>query len=246
MTSVRTRILAAMLALVPAGALLVASPAQAAATGITVTSVAVSKSVFVLGAKAGCSGVTFTAVLSAPMPTDGYDFTGVGVDLTGPADPDDIIDGVTFTRVGSTTSYQGSLKLCGKQAAGRYTAEIYGALLPVDGEVELTNVVTKALYIKRPSTLTLNATPEPVVKGKKLTAKGTLKIDGRLLKGAQVKIYFKANGASAYTYKGVATTNSKGAYSKAITATETGIWKATYAGSTSRNADTAFDAVTAK
>jgi hypothetical protein len=49
--------------------------------------------------------------------------------------------------------------------------------------------------------------------GKKLTATGTLKIDGKVLSGAAVKIYFKADGASSYALKATATTNSKGAYS---------------------------------
>jgi hypothetical protein len=246
MTSVRTRIFAAVLALVPAGGLLVAAPAQAA-TSITVKSVSVSKSTFVLSRSAGCSTkVTFTAVMSAALPTEGYEFSGVGVDLFAPGNTDDAIDGVAFTQVGTTATYKGSLSLCGKYAPGKFRAEIYGALLPADGEPELTNVITKSIYIKRPSALTLNATPEPVVKGKKVTAKGTLKIDGKLLSGAKVKIYFKAKGAAAYTYKGVATTNSKGAYSKAFTATKAGTWKASYAGSTTRNADADTDFVAVK
>lgn len=246
MTSVRTRIFAALLALVPAGALLVASPAQAA-TSITVKSVSVSKSTFVLSHAADCSTkVTFTAVLSAVLPTEGYEFSGVGVDFFAPGETDEPFDGVAFAQVGSTATYKGSVKLCGKYAAGKYRAEIYGALLPADGSPELTNVIVKSIYIKRPSALTLNATPEPVVKGKKVTAKGTLKIDGKALSGAKVKIYFKAKGATAYAYKGVATTSSKGAYSKAFTATKTGTWKASYAGSSTRNADTDTDAVAVK
>ncbi|MFF0377289.1 hypothetical protein [Actinoplanes missouriensis] len=34
-----------------------------------------------LSAKAGCTNVTGTAVLSAPMPTKGYAYSGVGVDV---------------------------------------------------------------------------------------------------------------------------------------------------------------------
>ncbi|WP_328463291.1 hypothetical protein OHA21_37555 [Actinoplanes sp. NBC_00393] len=245
MTSVRARFAAALIALIPAAGLLAAgSPAQAA-TDITVKSVSVSKPAFVLSAKAGCkTSVTFTAVISGPLPTTGYEYAGVGVDLNAPGGAN--VDGVEFKRVGSTTTYKGSLKLCGKYAPGKYTAEIYGALLPVGGEFEFTNVVKKSITIKRPSKLTLNAAPEPVAKGKKLTAKGTLKIDGKALSGAKVKVYFKATGATAWTYKGTAVTTGTGAYSKKFTATKTGTWKAIYEGTGKRNYAAATDAVKVK
>jgi hypothetical protein len=246
MTSVRTRILAALLALVPAGGLLVAAAPAQAATTVKLKSVSVSKSAFVLSGSTGCSAkVTFTAVLSAALPTEGYKFSGVGVDFFAPGHADEPFDGVAFTQVGTTTTYKGSLKICGKYA-GNYRAEVYGALLPASGDLDMTNVIAKVISVKRPSKLTLNATPEPVKKGKKVTAKGTLKIDGKVLSGAKVKVWFKAKGASAYTYKGVATTNSKGAYSKAFTATKTGTWKVSYAGSNTRNNAAATDAVAVK
>jgi len=249
MISARLRTLAAALALVPAVGLLAGSPAQAA-TDITVKSASASKTTLVLGAKAGCSAsVTFTAVLSAPLPTEGYALSGVGVDLYAPgaSADDDSVDGVELDQVGSTSTYKGSLKICGSYGAGKFQAEIYGVLVPEDAtsddDIEITNVVKVAITVKRPSTLSFNASPEPVKKGKKLTATGTLKIDGKVLSGAAVKIYFKADGASSYALKATATTNSKGAYSKTFTASKSGTWKATYAGSTTRNAATAYDGV---
>ncbi|GAA1590010.1 hypothetical protein [Actinoplanes couchii] len=214
MTSVRNRVFAALLALTPAAGLFAASPAQAAPLKITVKSVAVSKSTFVLGSKAG-SG--------------------------------DIVKGKKFTQVGTTSTYKGSLNLCGKDTAGRWTADVYGVVVKTGStEFDSTNTVTKSIYLKRPSSLTLNAAPEPVVKGKKLTTKGVLKVNGKVLAGTTVKIYFQATGASTYTYKGAAKTNAKGVYTKAFTATKSGVWKAVYAGGSARNAASAVDAVKVK
>jgi hypothetical protein len=254
MTSVRLRTLAALLSLAPAAALLAGSPAQAAPAADalpTVQSVSASRTSFVLSAKAGCSNITFTAVLSAAMPTTGYDFSAVGVDLFAPGKSgDDSYDGVAFTQVGTSTSYRGSLKFCGKYAPGAWHAEVYGAAIPTgstdDSAIQYTNAVRVGISLKRPSKLTFNASPEPVKKGKKITAAGTLKIDGKALSHATVKIYFKKAGATTYTLKATATTSGKGGFSKKVTATKTGTWKAVYAGSSTRNAATAADAVKVK
>ncbi|WP_203833962.1 hypothetical protein [Actinoplanes campanulatus] len=245
MTSVRSRVFAALLAAVPtAGLLAVASPAQAATLDITVKSVSISKSVFVLGSGAGCQNFTITAVTSAPIPTAGYEIADVGADIEAPSGK--TVNGGQFAQVGSTATYKGTFKMCGKDTAGRYTVNVYGAQMKAGSEPELTNVVSKKIYLKRPSKLTLNAAPEPVVKGKKLTAKGVLKVNGKVLGGAKVKVYFKPAGATTFTYKGTATTNGKGVYSKKFTATKSGVWQVVYAGNTSRNAATAVDGVKVK
>jgi hypothetical protein len=251
MTLVRSRALAVLLALAPGAALLVGSPAQAAAPSPnlpTVKSVAASKTAFVLGAKAACSKITFTAVLSAVMPTEGYEYTGVGVDLFAPGKSgDDSYDGVEFAQVGSTTTYRGAVNFCGKYAPGAWHAEVYGAGVPTDAtdesDVEYTNIVKVGISLKRPTTLAFNASPEPVKKGKKITAAGTLKLDGKVLPSVAVKIYFKATGAKAYTLKSTVTTSKKGAFSKKYTASKSGTWKAVYAGTSTRNTVTTGDAV---
>ncbi|HWS38259.1 MAG TPA: hypothetical protein VN408_36665 [Actinoplanes sp.] len=245
MIAVRKRAFAALLALVPAAGLLLGAPAQAADLDITVKSVTLSKSTLVLGSKAGCGIVNFTAVLSAPLPSTGTEFAGVGVDVHEPG-TGDVIAGEQFTQVGSTATYKGAVKICGQYTAGRYRADVYGVVAPKTGDYQTTNTVSKSIYLKRPSTLTLNATPEPVVKGKKLTAKGVLKVNGKALSGTAVKIYFKATGVSTYTYKGAAKTNAKGVYTKAFTATKSGVWKAVYVGGNARNAASAVDAVKVK
>lgn len=245
MIAVRKRAFAALLALVPAAGLLLGSPAQAADLDITVKSVTLSKSTLVLGSKAGCRIVDFTAVLSAPLPATGTDFAGVGVDVHEPG-TGDVVVGEQFTQIGATATYKGAAKFCGDFTAGRYTARVYGVVAKKNEDYQTTNVVSKSIYLKRPSSLTLNATPEPVVKGKKLTAKGVLKVNGKVLSGTAVKIYFKATGVSTYTYRGAAKTNAKGVYTKAFTATKSGIWKAVYVGGSARNAASAVDAVAVK
>ncbi|MEV0901534.1 hypothetical protein [Actinoplanes sp. NPDC049802] len=245
MTSVRSRTLAALLAIVPtAGLLAVASPAQAATLDITVKSVAVNKSVFVLGSGAGCQKLAITAVTSAPIPTAGFEIAGVGADIEAPNG--NVVKGGQFSQVGSTATYKGTFKICGKDSAGRWTVNVYGAQMRSGGSPELTNVVSKSIYLKRPSKLSLNAAPEPVVKGEKLTAKGVLKVNGKALAGAKVKIYFTPAGSTASVHKGTATTNGKGVYSKKFTATGTGVWKAVYAGGAARNAASAVDTVKVK
>ncbi|MBB2944641.1 hypothetical protein FB565_004374 [Actinoplanes lutulentus] len=247
MTSVRVRALAALLATVPAAGLLVgASPAQAGTLKVTVKSASISKNAFVLSAKAGCTNVTATATLSAPIPTEGYIYSGVGVDLVVAANTDKSVADAELKRVGTTSTYKGAFQVCGKYAPGKYSALIYGGAIDKDENVDLTNIVTKTLTIKRPSKVTLDASPEPVKKGKKITAKGTLKIDGKVLAGAKVKIYFKKKGATSYSLKATTTTNSKGVFSKKFTATKTGTWKVVYAGTGTKVAAAATDAVKVK
>jgi hypothetical protein len=254
MTSVRLRALAVLLSAAPVAALLAGSPAQAAPTTAAfpmVKSVSASKTTFVLSAKAGCSTITFTAVLSAPMPTVGYAASGVGVDLFAPGKSgDNSYDGIEFKRLGTSSSYRGALKFCGKYTAGAWHAEVYGLAIP-PGAMDLstatfTNKVRVGISLKRPAKLAFNASPEPVRKGHKITSAGTLKIDGKVLSGASVKIYFKATGARTYALKGTAKTSRKGAYSKKFTATKSGTWKAVYAGSSTRNAASKADAVKVK
>ncbi|MEU8239480.1 FixH family protein [Actinoplanes missouriensis] len=246
MISVRARALAALLAAVPAAGVLVgAAPAQAA-LNVTVKSTSFSKSAFVLSAKAGCTNVTGTAVLSAPMPTEGYAYSGVGVDVFPAGHEDDTVASTEFKRVGTSSTYKGVFQVCGKYAPGKYSAQVYGVAVIAEDKVEVTNQVTKTLTIKRPSKVTLNASPEPVKKGKKITAKGTLKIDGKVLAGAKVQILFKKSGAKAYAVKATVKTNSKGMYSKKFTATKTGTWKVVYAGSGTKATASATDAVKVK
>jgi len=191
-----------------------------------------------------------TATLSAVMPTDGYQFSGVGADLFAPGKSgDDTYDGIEFMQVGAADNpvYRGSLGICGKYPPGAWHAEVYGAAVPTGATTDVTtNQVRINISLKRPSKLTFNASPEPVKKGKKVTAAGTLKIDGKAYANLPVVIYFKASGSKTWTVKGTAKTTSKGAFSRKFVATKSGTWKAVYAGSTTRQAAGTADAVAVK
>jgi hypothetical protein len=244
MTSVRTRFVAALIALAPAAGLLAAgSPAQAA-TSIKVKSVSVSTSTVVIGsASTTCKSVTFKAKLNKAMPNNNSKVGLVGADLYGPGK--DLVGGTVFKRVGKTLTYKGKLEFCAGQTLGKYRAVVYGAILSENnGDIDLTNKVKKYISLKRPSKLTLDAAPEPIAKGEKLTATGTLTVDGKALAGAKVAVYFKAKGAKAYKLKVTTVTNAEGGYSKTFTAAKTGTWKVEYAGSGTRNKAAATDIVT--
>ncbi|WP_328463289.1 hypothetical protein OHA21_37550 [Actinoplanes sp. NBC_00393] len=255
MRSMRTRLFAALAALPLAAGLLAASPAQAEPAPMSLTSISVSKPSFVLSGKAGCTTVaTFTAVFSEPLPpmSEGWEASEVILNLLPPGATrwPSRPSLATFQQVGTSATYRGNLPLCGRNAPGAYRAKIHGFLMrgPTTSDADLlfTNALETSFSIRRPAKLTLNAAPEPVRKGKKLTAKGTLKVDGKALTGVQVKIYFKAAGATTWTHRGTAVTSKTGAYSKKFTATRTGTWKAVYAGAGTRTSASAADAVKVK
>ncbi|WP_460333344.1 hypothetical protein [Actinoallomurus acanthiterrae] len=78
-----------------------------------------------------------------------------------------------------------------------------------------------------------NASPEPVRKGKTITAAGYLQRYGSswtAFSGQSVKIYFQAKGSTTWTYEGKATTSRTGYFSHGFTASKDGTWRAAYAG----------------
>ncbi len=156
-----------------------------------------------------------------------------------------------LTNSGGTT-WEGDLPVCGTDPAGTYRTELYGAYVTGTGldDPDLTfyrtNVVNGAYTVKRPASVTLNATPEPARKGATLTAKGVFSTDGKAAANTKVQIWFKADGSSAWTRKATVTTNAKGAYRATIKATASGTWKAVVPATGSRNEVVAYDAVTVR
>jgi hypothetical protein len=252
-TSVPGKALASVLALTPAAVLFAGSPAGAATSVLpAIRSVSVSMTSFVLSSKgADCRDVKVQAVLTAPMPDEaaGY-YGGVEVRLYAPGKTGaNSYEGVSLAHaaVGSAT-YVGSLRVCGSYTApGDGRAEFAGSAIPVAGGTTLrTNVVNVVMSVKRPSTVAFNASPEPVKKGKKITAAGTLKTDGGALAHASVKIYFRTSGATTYARKATLETNSGGGFRTTFTAGKSGTWKVVYAGSSTRQAVSKADAVEVK
>jgi hypothetical protein len=81
-----------------------------------------------------------------------------------------------------------------------------------------------------------NAAPEPVRKGRALTVSGRLKrlqySPGPYIaySGKTVRIYFKAKGATSWTFMGTTTTSGTGQFRKSFTAARDGVWRAYFAG----------------
>jgi len=94
-----------------------------------------------------------------------------------------------------------------------------------------------SFQLKRSTQLSLDASPEPVAKGRTITVKGTLKglvgdysMSYRGYANQPVKIYFDPKGSQPKRYAGTVTTNSKGQYAKKYTAKQDGVWSAVFAG----------------
>jgi hypothetical protein len=111
----------------------------------------------------------------------------------------------------------------------RAVVEDDGTYLPVTGGSD--HVDTKTWTRIR----SFNASPEPVRKGKTITAAGYLdrySSSWTAFTGQSVKIYFEAKGSTTWTYEGKATTSPTGHFSHGFTASKDGTWRATYAGTT--------------
>lgn len=82
-----------------------------------------------------------------------------------------------------------------------------------------------------------NASPEPVRKGRTITAKGTLRsLDGnwRNTSGQSVNILFQAKGSKTWSRLATVRTNSKGVFTKGFTAKKDGTWKAEFKATAAR------------
>jgi hypothetical protein len=229
---------------------LAASPARA---DVSVVGVTFSPSTLVQDGDADCDYWVKQTVKLYDRQGDDDDVVLVGANIYGPRG-----NGIAFvqafesSRNGDYVYYTGNFFLCGGlHEPGRYTVRT--ELMWWDENVASHETErVDSFTIKRPTSLTYNATPEPVKKNSTLTHKGVLKADAVIfgpkkgLKGAVLTFYFKADGAKTYTYKGKVTTGAGGQYSKKFKATKSGMWKVVYAGSSTRQPQTRFDAVKVK
>lgn len=100
---------------------------------------------------------------------------------------------------------------------------------------------------KKASKLTFNASPEPVKKGRTMTAAGTLKRGTRSMANTVVKLQFHKPGKSYYTVT-TTRTNASGRFSRGVsTVRGTGTWRAVYGGnSTTKSSVSSGDYVVVK
>jgi len=98
-----------------------------------------------------------------------------------------------------------------------------------------------------PTSLTLDATPEPVRKGAPLSLAGTLlRLNQGAMQGYQgaaVVIEFRAAGASAYAPVTTVTTGAAGQYSLRVTASKAGTWRARHVSTGDQIGSSATDTV---
>lgn len=78
--------------------------------------------------------------------------------------------------------------------------------------------------------LSLNATPEPVVKGGNVTSTGTLSLAGKALAGRTVQVFFDPSLGGPTVLRGTAVTNASGVYTITRTQSADGSWFARYLG----------------
>jgi hypothetical protein len=243
---------AAVLAMV-AGLATVMSAASPAQADVSVVGVTFSPSPLVLDGDAGCGDrVKWTVKVYDPQ-DDGDDLVSLTASVFGPSSaPNVFLLGAESSRSGDYVYYTDYVYLCGGlHSPGRYTVVTH--LLWWDETFHSHEIArSDSFLIQRPTSLTYDATPEPVKKNSMLTHKGVLKADAVVfgpqkgLKGATLKFYFKANGAKAYTYQGQTRTGTGGKYSKKFKATRSGTWMVVYAGSSTRQPQTRVDTVKVK
>ncbi|MFE5138357.1 hypothetical protein ACFRDV_11850 [Streptomyces fagopyri] len=98
------------------------------------------------------------------------------------------------------------------------------------------------LQVKRATTVTVNASPEPVAAGSTITVTGRVERanwDTHTYQGyggRTVSLQFKASGASSYTTVKKTTSSSTGSLKTTVKATKPGTWRWTYYGNSTSGA----------
>jgi hypothetical protein len=110
------------------------------------------------------------------------------------------------------------------------------------GDAHDTDDVALPLQVKRATRVTVNASPEPVTRGKTITVTGRVtraNWDTHTYQGyagRTVSLQFKAAGASSYTTIKKAKSSSTGALKTTVKATVPGTWRWTYYGNSTSGA----------
>ncbi|MFI2211474.1 HtaA domain-containing protein [Streptomyces sp. NPDC020141] len=186
--------------------------------------------------------LSFGALKVTGQPSSSKVRSGATATFTAAADGDDSVRwerstdrGTTWTAVPGATSAKLSVKATTALNDTRYRAVFTNTV-----GSETTSAATLTVTAV-PSRITgLNATPEPVAKGSRLTVKGTLQAVGatdetwRALPKTPVVVEFRAKGAKTWTKAASATTDTKGVFSAGATASKDGDWRARYAGTADR------------
>ncbi|MFI7499226.1 hypothetical protein ACIBVL_12065 [Streptomyces sp. NPDC049687] len=127
--------------------------------------------------------------------------------------------------------------------AGTWRAGVLAESADGTGAADLH--AAKSVSVVRDATLTANATPEPVTKGKTLTVTGKLaRADWETLggyhgySGMKVQLQFRKKTATAYTLVKTVTADSYGTLKTTVKASVDGYWRYVFTGSSSTSAAT--------
>jgi hypothetical protein len=169
--------------------------------------------------------------------------------------PDAVLHGTwpaTCTRSGATTAtcetqfayIHPRVTLGRNSLAGTWKVAAWAESADGTGHVDLH--AATSVPVVRDATLTVDAAPEPVAKGKTLTVTGKLaRADWETLggyhgyAGQQVKLQFRKKGTETYTTVKTVTTSSTGSLKTTTKATTDGYWRYAYTGSTTTASATA-------
>lgn len=243
-----------------------APAAQAADTGITVSEIVVNKGkpIVVGTSKEVEPSLTFKIALPAGYTTDDpfrYDaspflYRGdikeaaeTGENFIGPG-------GYTCYEEGSKkASCEGSLYIDphpsqehvdSNSDATKWKIGVSLFLFKADGSLKAHERETRSatVRLKRAAKVTVNASPEPVTKGKKITVTGKLTRANWATKkygaygGRTVELQFRETGTDAFKPVKKVTTSSTGALSTTVTAATDGTWRWVYRGNDTTDAAT--------
>ncbi|MFF5334116.1 hypothetical protein [Streptomyces sp. NPDC013181] len=116
------------------------------------------------------------------------------------------------------------------------------AQLSLPGGDSVFTDLNRSVQVQRATRVTVNAAPEPVVKGKTITVTGKVsranweKHTYQGYGGRTVSLQFKADGASSYTTVKKVTSGSTGALRTTVKATASGTWRWKYYGNSTSGA----------
>ncbi|MEV0011397.1 hypothetical protein [Streptomyces sp. NPDC047973] len=260
----RTGTVAAIAGAAVALSTLTAPAAQAADTGITVSRIVVNggKSIIVGTSDAKTPPVTFRITLPAgyntadPSTYEAEPYLYHGTTATKGADSGGLYMG-SYTCYETSSSRvadcEGELyiepryDLNSSDDATTWKIGVAAKLFKSNGQLKAGEYTTASggAKVKRWAKVTVNASPEPVTKGRTITVTGSLtRADWAKHKytgyaGKTVSLQFRKAGSSTYTTVKTATSSSTGALKTTVTASADGYWRWTFGGSSTSGTATA-------
>ncbi|MFF4244027.1 hypothetical protein ACFYY2_06095 [Streptomyces sp. NPDC001822] len=245
-----------------------APPAQAAGTGITVSRVVVNggKSVVVGTSDVKRPSLTFRVTLPSGYSTSDWSawsarpFLYHGTTVAKGLDDGGLRTGIytCYPTTARIADCEGSLyidpryDLDSNNDATTWNIGVLTQLWKPSGGLRAEQHVTAsgAVKVKRWAKATVDASPEPVTKGRAITVTGSLKRADWVkhaytgYAGKSVSLQFRKAGGSAYSTVKTATTSSTGSLKTTVKATVDGYWRWSFGGSsTSGTAAAAGDFV---